>query len=69
MSDAQAMARPECDHAYSSIHQPDLPLYWVRQCVSCGDFDPVDMRREIRRIPLHWFRVHVLWPISARLRG
>lgn len=43
------MARPECEHAYTSIHQPDMPVYWIRQCSLCGAFDAEDLRREIAK--------------------
>lgn len=38
-----------CDHLYSSIHDPSLPLQWVRQCMVCGGFDGDSMREEIEK--------------------
>lgn len=36
-----------CDHLYGSIHDPDLPLQWIRECMVCGGFDGDSMREEI----------------------
>ena len=46
----EAAGQSECqesDHHYASIHQPGLPVYWVRQCTICGHFDAVDMVSEL----------------------
>ena len=38
-----------CEHHWVSIHQPHLPINFIRQCSLCKKFDGSDMRREISK--------------------
>lgn len=46
----QAMARPDCEHHWVSHHQPGLPIYWIDQCSSCGEFNPECLREQIAKL-------------------
>lgn len=48
MSDQAAQDVP-CEHHWVSIHQPDLPIYYVDQCSQCHKFNAVRMRQEIEK--------------------
>ena len=61
MSEA-AVAQVRCDwHQWISTHQPDFPVYWIRQCSVCGYYDPVDMAEQIAR--------HATTPEQASLKA
>ena len=47
MSD-QAAQDALCEHNWVSIHQPDLPIYYVDQCSQCHRFNAKRMREEIK---------------------
>jgi hypothetical protein len=37
----------DCEHHFVSIHQPGMPVYWIRQCSLCRAFDAADLREQI----------------------
>jgi len=49
MSGVSGNPQHTCRHSWVSIHQPDMPVYWIRQCSFCCRFDADDLRREIAR--------------------
>jgi len=48
-------------HRWISTHQPDFPVYWIRQCSQCGYYDPVDMAEQIAK--------HATTPEQASLKA
>ena len=55
-------AQVRCDwHRWISTHQPDFPVYWIRQCSLCGYYDPVDMAKQIAK--------HATTPEQASLKA
>jgi len=61
-TDPGPTAQVRCDeHHWVSTHQPDFPVYWIRQCSLCGYYDPVDMAEQIRR--------HATTPEQASLKA
>jgi hypothetical protein len=43
-----AKAIPCEEHRWFSIHQPDLPVYWIEQCSECHSFNAKRMVEELK---------------------
>jgi len=44
-------AQVRCEwHRWVSTHQPNFPVYWIRQCSICEYYDPDDMAKEIAKV-------------------
>lgn len=46
--ESDATAKPPCEHHWMSIHQPDLPIYWIEQCLFCREFNAERMVQELK---------------------
>lgn len=48
----------ECSHHWTSIHQPDLPMYWIEQCSMCHRFNAERMLNELNIAG--WFKKEIV---------
>lgn len=39
--------KQNCQHQWGSSHDPELPVYWIRQCLLCRKIDGVDLREQL----------------------